>query len=143
MSSGKSTDKGPIRGIGRNTGTHLRNTGGLSSHGENDSLAAMMFPNHRRNIKENSSPQMAKKTKDDSQKIEELQMSYEAMKNHFRAAMDDIERLKNENQALRMRKNADNMQEQTVMKTRSIDHDEQDDDDDEDRESENELEATI
>ena len=130
MSSGKSTGKG----IGRYGGSHLKNTGGFDMHGEKDSLAAMMFPNHRRTIKENSPPKMAKKTKDDSQKIEELQMSYEAMKNHFRTALDDIERLKNENKALRMRREAENMHEQTVMETTSLD---------EDDESENELEATI
>lgn len=70
---------------------------------------------------------IAKKiTKHDSQKIEELQTGYEALKLHLKAAFDDIERLKYENNQLRVEKGINTVEEQP----------------DEDR-PETELEATL
>jgi len=51
--------------------------------------------------------------KHDSHKIEELQMSYEALKIHLKAAFDDIERLKHENNQLRVQKETNTIEEQS------------------------------
>lgn len=130
---------------GRYSALELRNTAGLDVHGM-DSLSATLFANYRKTIKENPPknvpPTMAKKTKDDSEKMEELQMGYEAMKNHLKAAFDDIERLKNENNTLRVRREVDSSQPQVVFRLLPTNH-EQGDEQNDQEESDNELEATI
>jgi hypothetical protein len=72
------------------------------NHDDIDSFSAFIFPkiNNMNEIRI-----IAKKNKKhDSHKIEELQMSYEALKIHLKAAFDDIERLKYENHQLRRKK---------------------------------------
>ena len=91
----------------------------------------MMFPNDRRNIKQKPAPIMIKKTKDDSERMEELQVHNEAMKNHLQAALDRIDKLANENQVLRMGKDT---REKTSIRPSFSDQED---------ETENELEATI
>ena len=87
---------------------------------------------------ETSSRQMrtiAKKNqKNDSHKIEELQMSYEALKTHLKAAFDDIERLKHENNQLRVQTSIHTIEEQN--EPRLLTNSEEDG-------SETELEATL
>lgn len=79
---------------------------------------------------------LAKKIKKhDSQKIEELQTGYEALKIHLKAAFDDIERLKHENNQLRVEKGINTIEEQTE-ESKPFNNT------DEDR-SETELEATL
>ena len=74
---------------------------------------------------------LAKKIKKhDSQKIEELQTGYEALKIHLKAAFDDIERLKYENNQLRVEKRINTIEEQTE-ESKPLDR------------SETELEATL
>lgn len=69
-----------------------------------DSFAALIFPNtNSKDSTQMLSSMIAKKNKkDDLQKVEELQISYEALKSHLKVAFDDIERLKNENNELRI-----------------------------------------
>jgi len=87
------------------------NTLQTNNHDDMDSLSAFIFskPN---NINETSPIQtqiIAKKNKKhDSHKIEELQMSYEALKTHLKVAFDDIEQLKYENNQLRIQKEKQN-----------------------------------
>lgn len=76
-----------------------------------------------------------KNQKNDADKIEELQISYDALKTHLKAAFDDIERLKYENNQLRIQKQLNIIQESTS----SEDEEEEDDNNDE----ETELEATL
>jgi hypothetical protein len=119
----------------------LENTVLLGGRGGMDSFAALIFPNNKKNTNENStknsSPVIAKKKqKNDSHKIEELQMSYEALKNHLKAAFDDIERLKDENNTLRLRNEGNNTQQTVDFGLLSTS-------DDDKEESENELEATL
>jgi len=74
-------------------------------HDDVDSFSAFIFPKTN-DIKETRI--LAKKNKKhDAHKIEELQMSYEALKIHLKAAFDDIERLKNENNQLRTQRHSD------------------------------------
>ncbi|UJR10360.1 hypothetical protein I4U23_014565 [Adineta vaga] len=104
-----------------------------------DSFAAFIFPKNTPTT--DSTPIVAKKNeKHDAHKIEELQMSYEALKTHLKAAFDDIERLKSENNQLRIQREANSIQElnETILSTTS-----DNDDDDNDEGSETELEATL
>jgi hypothetical protein len=75
-----------------------------------------------------------KNQKHDSHKIEELQMSYEALKIHLKAAFDDIERLKYENNQLRVQNDGNTIEEQN--ESRLLTNTDED-------EPETELEATI
>jgi hypothetical protein len=133
--------------ITRHNTLQLENTVLLGGRGGMDSFAALIFPNNNKNNNENltknPSPMMAKKTKNDSQKMEELQTSYEALKTHLKAAFDDIERLKHENNELRVQRITNNLPQQQVefglLPTNHEDRDEEKDKE----ESENELEATI
>lgn len=111
-----------------------------------DSLTALMFSNSNKHNTESStkasSPMMAKKTKDDSEKMEELQMSNEALKNYLKAAIDDIERLKYENNELRIKTEGNNAQQQVEFDLLPTNHEDMDEEKDQD-ESENELQNTI
>ncbi|CAF1163708.1 unnamed protein product [Adineta steineri] len=100
-----------------------------------DSFAAFIFS---KNTQMNpTTPIIAKKNeKHDAHKIEELQMSYEALKTHLKAAFDDIERLKYENNQLRIQQESNIIQEQNESSLLS-----NSDDDEEDQETE--LEATL
>lgn len=111
-----------------------------------DSLAAHLFPNNNKNNTKIStkvlSPMMAKKTKDDLQKMEELKMSNEALKTHLSEAMDDLARLKYENNELRLQTEAKNSQQQVEFGLPSNNYENMDEEKDEE-ESENELHNTI
>ncbi|CAF0847212.1 unnamed protein product [Adineta ricciae] len=99
-----------------------------------DSFAAFIFP--KQTSTTDSAPKIAKKNeKHDAHKIEELQMSYEALKTHLKAAFDDIERLKHENNQLRIQRETSTIQEQNEM-TLSTNSDD-------DNGTETELEATL
>jgi hypothetical protein len=78
----------------------------LGNHGEMDSCAAIIFSKMNSNETDpTETVTIAKKnTKHDSHKIEELQMSYQALKTHLKAAFDDIERLQHENNELRVQR---------------------------------------
>ena len=135
------------RAITRHNTLQLENTVLLGGRGDMDSFAALIFPNNNKNTDENStkksSPVIAKKKqKNDSQKMEELQMSYEALKNHLKAAFDDIERLKDENNALRLRNEGNNTQQPVDFGLLSASDDDKEEEAD-NEESENELEATL
>lgn len=78
-----------------------------------------------------------KNQKQDAHKLEELQMSYEALKTHLKAAFDDIERLKHENNQLRIQKGIVESDEQNDDENNS------DNDYDDDDGQETELEATL
>lgn len=82
---------------------------------------------------------MTKKSKNDAQRLEELQVHNEAMKNHLQAALERIEKLTNENQALKTEKGTRNV----LTKGATIDGSYSDEEGDEEDETENELEATI
>ncbi|CAF0869825.1 unnamed protein product [Rotaria sp. Silwood1] len=112
----------------------------LGGRGSMDSFAALIFPNNNsENSMKNLSLTTAKKNKkDDSQKMEELKMSYEALKTHLKAAFDDIERLKIENIELRMQRVINSSQQQIEFGILSTSHENKDT-----QESENELEVTI
>lgn len=129
----------------RHNTLQLENTVMLGGHGGMDSFAAFIFPKHTDKA-EASSPQtpiIAKKNeKHDSHKIEELQMSYEALKTHLKAAFDDIERLKYENNQLRVQKDTNTIEEQNESTSRLLPNTDDEDEDDDD-ESETELEATL
>ncbi|CAF3639705.1 unnamed protein product [Rotaria sordida] len=117
----------------------LENVVLLGDHDGVDSFAALIFPNDNSENSKNLSSITAKKNKkDDSQKIEELQTSYEALKSHLKAAFDDIERLKNENNELCMQKEINSSQQQIEFGILSTSHENKDKD-----ESENELEVTL
>ena len=135
----------------------LDNTAALGGHGGMDSFAAEIFAQKETGVNPKSTPpapsRIAKKNqKKDSHKIEELQISYDAMKSHYKAALDDIDRLKQENDILRTKR-----EESTDSQPGRIIHgstantsrrEEGDDDDDEDdhedeEEPDTELEATL
>lgn len=79
-----------------------------------------------------------KNQKDDSHRIEELQMSNEALKNHLQVALENIEKLKNENQNLRRRDGLPiDMKESTDSSEIYSSHD------DDDESEENELTMTV
>ena len=125
----------------RHNTLQLENTVFLGGRGGMDSFAAVIFPNNNtaNSTTKNSSPMKGKKnTKNDSQKMEELKMSYEALKSHLNTAFEDIERLKNENNELRLQKELTNSQPKIDFGLLSTSHEEEDDED-----SENELEATL
>jgi regulator of replication initiation timing len=129
--------------MSRHSTWQLENPSFNGDHSGMDSLAVLMFPNKNstENSMKTSSPIMAKKTKDDSQKMEELQTSYEAMKTHLQAAFDDIERLKQENDQLRVRRETNNSQQRIefgLFPTNENNEAEKDED-----EPENELAATL
>ena len=110
---------------------------------EMDSFSAFIFPRSDANSKDASpsgrSPVVAKKNrKVEAHKMEELQMSYEAMKTHLKVAFDDIERLKNENNELRVHKEATVAHSQSEPRSFILSHEEDNDD-----EPETELEATL
>jgi hypothetical protein len=86
------------------------NTLQIDRHDDVDSFSAFIFPktNNINEINPKRTKILAKKNKKhDAHKIEELQMSYEALKIHLKAAFDDIERLKNENNQLRTQQHSD------------------------------------
>jgi hypothetical protein len=116
---------------------YLQNTMDLDGRNGMDSFAAAIFPNHRKASSRIPSSVAAKKTKNDSQKMEELQMSNEALKNHLKEAFDNIERLKRENNVLRVKRTSDASQYQPVV-FGLIENTNEDD-----NESEDEREATI
>jgi hypothetical protein len=125
------------RTMTRHNTIQLQNTMDFDGRDGMDSFAAMIFPNNRKNLPKNPLPIAIKKTKNDLQKMEELQMSNEALRNHLNAAMDDIERLKRE---IHEKRESDASQHQQVvfglLPTNHENDDEQKD------ESEDELEAT-
>ncbi|CAF4950050.1 unnamed protein product [Rotaria sp. Silwood1] len=133
----KSSTK-PNRMMSRHNTLQLENTVMLGGHDGMDSFAAFIFPKNQ-NTSETSptqkTPITAKKNKKhDSHKLEELQMSYEALKTHLKEAFDDIERLKFENNQLRLQREANTIQEHNESKL-VTNSDEED--------SENELEDTL
>ncbi|CAF5083528.1 unnamed protein product [Rotaria magnacalcarata] len=121
----------------RHNTIQLENTAMPGGYTGMDSFAACIFS---KNLNSNeTSPKKplikAKKNqKHESDKMEELQMSYEAMKTHLKEAFDDIERLKYENNQLRIQREANSTPEHNESKLFA-------DSDNED--SENELEATL
>ncbi len=134
------------RTMTRHNTLQLENTVLLGGRDGMDSFAALIFPNNNKNNTENSiknpSPMMAKKTKNDSQKMEELQTSYEALKTHLKAAFDDIERLKHENNELRVQRETNASQQQVDFGLLSTNYEDRDEENAKE-ESDNELEATI
>ena len=128
----------------RHNTLQLENTVVLGGRGGMDSFAALIFPNNNSadNLTKKPSPTMAKKTKNDSQKMEELKTSYEALKTHLQAAIDDIERLKHENKELRVQRETNTGQQQVEFGLLSTNHEDINEENN-DEESENELEATI
>jgi len=130
------------RPMTRNNTIHIQNTTDLDNR---DSFAAMIFPNNRRNSTDNSTKNppvvmMAKKTKNDSEKLEELQMSNEALKKHLERAFDNIEQLKHENNVLRIKRESDASQNQEVVFGLTTNHE---NGDEETEESEDKLEDTM
>jgi hypothetical protein len=122
----------------RHNTLQLENTVMLGGHGGMDSFAAFIFPKHTDNAEPSSiqTPIIAKKNeKHDSHKIEELQMSYEALKTHLKAAFDDIERLTHENSELRIQRETNTIQEQNESSVLTNSDEEEDPD--------TELEATL
>jgi hypothetical protein len=136
------------RTMTRHNTLQLENTVLLGGRSGTDSLAVLMFPNNNKNNSENSaknpSPMIAKKkNKNDSQKMEELQMGYEALKTHLKTAFDDIERLKHENNELRLQSEGNNSPQHVDFGLLSTSHDGERKEQDDHEESENELEATL
>ncbi|CAF2388969.1 unnamed protein product [Rotaria sp. Silwood2] len=123
--------------MSRHNTLQLENTVMLGGHGSMDSFSAFIFPqNHNTN---KTSPIQTpitakKKKKSDSHKLEELQLSYTALRTHLKEAFDDIERLKRENIQLRLQREANIVQEHDESKL-FTNSDEED--------SENELTATL
>ena len=108
-----------------------------SDHDRTDTLTAFIFPktlNSNETSPKKSSIKAKKNRKHESDKMEELQMSYEAMKTHLKEAFDDIERLKYENNQLRIQREANIIPEHNESKLFT---------DSEDEDSENDLEATL
>lgn len=120
----------------RHNTLNLQNPDLVNNRSGMDSFAAMIFPNTNKNQSDNSSPIMAKKTKNELQKMEELQTSNEALKHHLKAAFEDIERLKHENNALRTKTESNNLPQSVQFGLLSTNNESKE-------ESENELEATI
>jgi hypothetical protein len=119
----------------RNT-LQLENTVLLGGHNGMDSFAALIFPNKESSTKK-SPPILAKKNKkNDSQKMEELKICCEATKTHLNVAMDEIEKLKRENNELRMKREVSNLQEKIDFGLLSTNYEAKE-------EPENELEATL
>jgi hypothetical protein len=123
------------RPVARRDTFHLENARILGGRGKLDSFAALIFPEtdkHSSNVKALESVPTSviakKRVKNDSQKIEELQISYEALKVYLQAALDDNERLIDENQKLREEK----------LETSTIDENSNNDE-----QTESELEATL
>ncbi len=99
-----------------------------------DSFSTLIFEKTNETSPKRTRIIAKKNKKHDSHKIEELQMSYEALKTHLKAAFDDIERLKYENNQLRVEKDGNLIQEQNESNLlTNTDEDE----------SETELEATL
>ncbi|CAM4770857.1 unnamed protein product [Rotaria magnacalcarata] len=96
----------------------------LGGRDEMDSFAALIFPHSNpESLTKTRSSLMAKKNrKDDSEKMEELQMSYEALKNHHKVAFDYIERLKNENNELRFQREVISSQQLIEFSALSTSH---------------------
>ncbi|CAF0845664.1 unnamed protein product [Rotaria sordida] len=121
----------------RHNTLQLENTVMLGGQGGMDSFAAFIFPKNH-NTDETSptqTPINAKKNKKkDSHKLEELQMSYAALKTHLKEAFDDIERLKYENNQLRLHREINIIREQNESKLFTNSDEEN---------SENELEQTL
>ena len=123
----------------------LRLEGGsvATGHGDTGSFASVNFS------KKTILPvAKAKKiAKHDSQKIEELKMSNEALKLHLKAAFDSIEQLKNENQGLRLHKertkSSDVSPAAHSMLSSQDENDEIEQDQNDDEETNNELESTL
>lgn len=133
----------------------LDNTALLGVHGGMDSFAAEIFAKKETGVKPKSTPpappRIAKKNqKHDSHKIEELQIGYEAMRTHLKAALDDIDRLKQENNVLRTKReeSTDSQPGRVHGSTadtsrREEDDDDEDDDHEDEEEPDTELEATL
>ncbi len=125
------------RMMSRHNTIQLENSG----HDGMDSLAAFIFPKNKNNINQTSPTRaktIAKKNeKVDSHKIEELQTSNDALKNHLKAAIDDNERLRNEIEQLHLQREANMKEEQNETELLS------DSDEEEEEDAETELEATI
>lgn len=128
----------PTRTMPRHNTLQLDNTFILTGHEVGvDSLAALMFP--KKSNSNESSPKQTpinarKNKKNEAHRLEELKMSYDAIKTHLKEAMDDIERLKQENNVLRMQRKENAIDEHTESK--SLTSSDADD-------SETELEATL
>jgi hypothetical protein len=125
----------PHRMMSRHNTLQLEN---ISTSDGGDSLAAFIFPKNTSNSNQTSPTRNAtaakKNKKVDSHKIEELQTSYDALKTHLKAAIDDIERLKYENNQLRLQREANMTEEQDESSVLSSSDDE---------DPETELEATL
>ncbi len=121
----------------------LENSAEFDGRSGMDSFAAVLFQSNNKistgSSKKSPAPMMKKKTKDDSEKMEELQMKNEALANHLSTAYEDIERLKNE---LRVRQETSNSQPQIDF--RLLPRDEENVDAEKDAEGSNdELENTL
>jgi hypothetical protein len=108
----------------------------LDNHDGMDSFSAFILPKTNETSPKRTRIIAKKNKKHDSHKIEELQMSYEALKTHLKAAFDDIERLKHENNQLRVQQDVNTIQEQN--ESRLLTNSDEDED-----EQETELEATL
>ena len=130
------------RMMSRHNTIQLENSVMLGGHDGMDSLAAFIFPKNNNNNINQTSPTRArtiakKNEKVDSHKIEELQTSNDALKNHLKAAIDDNERLRNEIEQLHLQREANMKEEQNGTELLS------DSDEEEEEDVETELEATI
>ncbi|CAF1609667.1 unnamed protein product [Adineta ricciae] len=108
----------PARMMTRHNTLQLENTVMLGGRGDMDSFAALIFPNSNRNnphVAYNaSSPLIRRKNeKNHLQKMEELEMNYKLKKKHLKVAFDEIDRLKQENDELRMRSEVYNQWQRT------------------------------
>ncbi|CAF3527642.1 unnamed protein product [Rotaria socialis] len=121
----------------RHNTIQLENTVMAGGYKGMDSFAECIFSKnlHSNETSPKKTSIKAKKNqKHESDKMEELQMSYEAMKTHLKEAFDDIERLKYENNQLRIQREANSIPEHNESKSFTGSGDE---------DSENELEVTL
>ena len=120
----------------------------LDGQGGMDSLSAQLFAKKETgNLP--PAPRIAKKNqKHDAHKIEELRISYEAIKSHLVAVLDDNDRLKEENNILRIKGETrtdsphDDLYSSLTNASREED-DEDDEDHEDDDEPDTEIEATL
>ena len=112
----------------------------FDDHGGKDSSTAFVFPNNNNHHlhSSNKNPSTKKIKKNDSQKMEELQTGYDALKSHLKIAFDDIEKLKKENNELRKQKEINYSRQNLDFKSLSMTHEEKDED-----KLENKLEDTL
>ena len=127
----------------RHNTVQLENTTLLGARNGMDSFTTFIFPNknqHMEGSSKNLPPQAAKKNH--SQKVEELETCLVAIKTHLNVAVDEVERLKRENNELRMQSQTNNLQQKIDFGLLSTNYEAKEDEND-GEESENELEATL